>query len=530
MADKRNGSNGVTAWDEDAERAVIGAVLLDNAALPRVHQRLAADDFGDLRHRSIWSAMLALGRRGSAIDTMLLEDELGERIKFMGASYLVDCISGCADAENVEHYAAIISTHAISRRVRELCGALAAERGVEGAELLQRALDQVGELARRALPRPTQAAPPPTAAEVLASDAFSVAQATYPSGFAALDALIDGGCKARQLTVIAAPTGAGKTGLILEFARYLARQRPVVYFATELDQAESAARVAAQALNVRPSEILSLQADPAAAADAVLELPLYVVELDGGGPTAALFKIRETAAAVRAANAGATPAIVVDFLQGLSEDDPDGKRLSVSMVANELRRIARDLDVPVLAVSTVSRAYYGQNRKAMDGEDDPRAWLAAAKESGDIEYAAAVFMYLDTASEVGPTGESAARLIVAKSRRGRAGFVGLRFHGPTGRFFESLSSIEVFGRARRDGMDDQAVLDVVARRPPMVLNELRRNVPGLRAVTVDEVVTRLLLAGRLAYRDQLAMDSSGRRRGVRLVVLPDGEGQEAADA
>jgi KaiC/GvpD/RAD55 family RecA-like ATPase len=364
-------------------------------------------------------------------------------------------------------------------------------------------------------------APPLTAAEILRSAEFSAPQATYPTGFAKLDEHIDGGVKARQLTVVAGPTGAGKSGLGFEMGRRLARQLPIMYCSTELDPAESAARAAAPEINARPSEILSLVRSPEQAADAIEELPIYIVDLDGIEGPAAVPEIRRRALAVKLAT-GQTPAIVVDYLQGLCADTEDGKRMSVTRAAKELRRLARELDTPIIAISSVARLYYGPGaRKTMDAEQDPRAWLAAAKESGDIEYAAAVFVYLDTSSSVGPTGEMYARLIVAKSRRGQPGFVGIRFHGPTGRFIESAAAIEAMSPARKAAEDEDRVLATLRQIGRGVAKDDLRTRCGIGAAVADKAILRVLEDGRVVIRKTQRMNASGAKRQVALLALPD---------
>lgn len=365
--------------------------------------------------------------------------------------------------------------------------------------------------------------PPPTAEEVLLSSAFAAPQATYSTGFVALDRLCDGGFKARQLTVVAAPPGSGKTGLALGWARQLSRYRPVLYVSTELEVTESAARAAAPDLGRRPSELLSLAANPAEAAHAIAGVPIYLAELDGPG-SGGIPAIWHMAENIKRTT-GVAPAVVVDYMQAITPDDPDAKRLSVTAVAGELRRLARDLDAPVVAVSTTGRAFYGANgRKLMEGEEDPRAWLAAAKESGDIEYAAAVFLYLDTSDVVTADGDASARLIVAKSRRGRVGFVGLTFHGALGYFSERAGALGEMGPARREAMMAKAIIAAVAATRPAPIKEYLRNggVPGFRGKDVADMVDTLAAAGDLIATFEQRPNAAMAMRAVKVFYVPGG--------
>lgn len=363
---------------------------------------------------------------------------------------------------------------------------------------------------------------PPTAEAELLELAQRPPLRTYSLGMDPIDALMAGGAAARQLVVVSAPTGAGKTGLALCWGKALSRHMPVLYVSTELEPDEIAARLAAQAMNARPGGILSHAIDPRAAAHAVAGVALHVVYLDAYAEADPIGCIRARAEAVRTVT-GSYPAIVVDYLQQLVTEDPDRRRVTVGRVASELRRMAQTFDVPVLAVSSVSRAFYGGARKAMDGEQDPRAWLASAKESGDVEYHAAVVVYLDV-GEADFEGVAPARAIVAKSRRGRTGMVGLRFVGPTGEWYVDDGAAGEMGPARREAEIDRRVLEVVrGMRIAPTRTELRGGrVPGHRGQVIDAAVRRLLDAGELEEREEPRPRSDGRMRRVTVLGVPGG--------
>jgi replicative DNA helicase len=365
---------------------------------------------------------------------------------------------------------------------------------------------------------------PPTAEQVLRSSAFAAPQRTYPTGIIGLDALIDGGAKARQLTTIIGPPGAGKTSLDIQIARALARQLPVLYASTELELAECAARPAAQELGLRPGSILALEHDMSWIADSVMELPLYLVEVDPSVDTAGLATIRAAAEAIRTA-AGTAPAVFVDYMQMIADDDATERRLSVSRVASQLRRLSRDLDAPVFGVSSTARPNYANGRKATDGEEDPRMWLAAAKESGDVEYASAVVAYLEVDGQVGPTGESHARLIVAKSRRGRTGFVGLRFHGPSGRFYEDAGAVEAMGPARKRQDEESRVLAALRQAGHALVKDDLRGRCSIQARAAGAAIDRLVADERIVARKVKRPNATGAMRPVEVLALPDWPGE-----
>jgi hypothetical protein len=167
---------------------------------------------------------------------------------------------------------------------------------------------------------------------------------------------------------------------------------------------------------------------------------------------------------------GEAPVVFVDYMQMLATADPDGRRTAVGDLANRLRGLAQVIDRPVVCVSSTGRAFYGPSAakaKSPDGEvdDNPLAWLAAGKESGDIEFAAGVFAYVELNKDADMFGWQAVRLILAKVRRGRVGFVGLKFHGATGAFVADDASLQVMGSkakaSARNDADDAAIIEAL---------------------------------------------------------------------
>ncbi len=421
---------------------------------------------------------------------------------------------GLAFAEKVREALAPVCA---SLRVLELPGLAAGEDVYDWLERGGDAEDLV-RLAERA---PDRSKRPRNVGEILCSDLFAAPQRTFATSFARLDDLLDGGIKARQVTAIAAPTGAGKTAFACELARALRVFAPILYVSTELEAEEIAARIAGPLIHARASDILALRADPRRAAAAVEGWPIYPMEIDDDGEVDPISQITAKLLAIKVA-IGTTPIVIADYLQELAPDDQDKRRGAVARVAKRLRVLARRHDTAVIAVSSVGRSFYSQiGRKTLADEEDPRAWLSAAKEAGEIEYAAAVFVYLDTATEVGPTGESHARLIVAKSRRGRVGFVGLRFHGPTGIFLPNDSAVSEMGPERRELERERKVLDAVgAAKGPQTKDEVCEAVGGDRTANW-KTIKRLVGAGRLTVIKLKRPDALNRMRDVEAVVLPD---------
>jgi hypothetical protein len=418
--------------------------------------------------------------------------------------------------------------------------AVYAEHGAEGV--------RAGLAAARPLPGPNRddgdgstgfpTPLPPTAEEVLRKLSLTPPRRTYPTRFVQLNELLDGGLVSRTLLVIAAPPGSGKTALAGALGRDLAvgltEWIPVLLCTTEIEGEEQAARLAAPELGVKPGDILAHRVSPSDAAEAVKGWPIYLQDLDGCSEADPLDAILAHAKGIQQAT-GRAPAIIVDYLQQLGAEHAEQRRVSIGLVANRLRRLARHLDVPAIGISSVSRAYYGSARRALENQEDPRAWLAAAKESGDIEFAAAAFAYLDTSGAVDAAGYSNARLIVAKSRGGRVGFVGLRFHGPTGMWSERAEAVEELGPTGRVTTDCERIIEALqarARRGQTAptKEELRRGIEGMGDKRFQRAFASLMDAGTVVLKTEVRPNSAGRRREVNVVMETGKAGsQDMAD-
>lgn len=378
-----------------------------------------------------------------------------------------------------------------------------------------------------------------SAKDVGESDDFRKPRRTIPTPFHALNELIGGGYKSRQVVVVLGATGMGKTGLAATLAVDGAANGHVILWGlTELSDAEQVARFIAviarqRGHSITPDDLLSLRVPVAPWLPTIGELPIYLVDIDredAGDP----FDILQAHAIEIAKVTGQVPIIFIDYLQALTQEMVDGKHGAVGRLAKRCRQLALKLDTAVVAVSSVSRAYYGigaRARKQADVEERASDWLAAAKESGDVEYAAAGVWYLDTAEETSKlTGERLARLIVAKSRQGRTGFVGLRFHGPSGLFVEAAESVEAMRPATTSAeSEDVKVLDYIRKNPGRPQKSVRVLVRGMGVTKVDAAIERLIDSGKVARVEEETTNARGQRRKREVltsVVLGTGESDE----
>ncbi len=525
--------------NNDAEQSVLGAILLRPDAIAQLNG-LQAEDFYDPRRREVFAAMRELQRRRQPIDPIMLERVLLEREgRFEavgGLVFISELAAVVPTADNIAHYAEIVHNDSLARQLRVHAAEIAAS-GSDTDDLFAQAKRFntwiEGATSRRR--------PPHTIADVARSAAFRVPQKTYASGFDALDTLIAGGIKTRQLTVLVGGTGIGKTALQIQIAKHLAPIRPVLIVSTEIDEAELTARAASAEVNASIDEILGLAIDPDVVADVLASTRIYVEEYDGIDTRDPMAFIRERAESIRVLTAE-IPIVIVDYLQQLASEDPELRRMGVSAVANRLRRLARQLDTPVLALSSIGRASYVPPKEARgeDGKENPRAWLAAAKESGDIEYCSAVVLFLEVGAEIAADKSQPARLIVCKSRRGKAGFVPLRYHGARGLFTASDEAQDSLGMKKRQAELEKAILAAVdafvahhKRGPTKRELRVKVKVPkgggGEKAVrdAIDDMVNAE--PPLLAYVTAKRMNAAGRPRTDDVLVRAEDVAQRPLD-
>jgi DNA-binding CsgD family transcriptional regulator len=201
---------------------------------------------------------------------------------------------------------------------------------------------------------------------------------------------------------------------------------------------------------------------------------------------------------------GKPPLIVADYLQALSLGSKDDRRIAVGNTIYELQGLAVELRTPVVVISSISRA--GNSKEKRDS-DDPYDFLNISKESGEIELAAAVVAHLDVKADCDEQGWRSARFILAKTRFGSLGIVGLRFHGASGRFEASgVAALteydyEILQRIHEGTFASaNAVAKAAGRNRPKVLDTVRR---------LQRMNVVIEVAGYLAVEPEIAQAMGG---------------------
>lgn len=441
-------------WSEDAEQAVLGAMIMDRDAILRAAEFVDDTMFYREAHRRIFRAIIALDERGVVVDALTLADELalrGELQAAGGKEYLSLLLDAVPTSANVEYHARMVREKALIRRLIETSTELVTEaydgrrtsaelldhaehrilqisqeRGREGfrriKELLWPAMERIEELAR--------------------GDSLLTG---VPSGFLDLDRLTLG-FQPSELIIIAARPSMGKTAFVLNVAQNAAIQAhvPVAIFSLEMAKEQLVARILAaegyiDAQRLRNGRLSNDDFARLAKAAGILgSAPIWIDDTPG----LTVLDIRSRARRLQVENK--VGLVIVDYLQ-LIQGPPDveNRQQEISYISRSLKTLARELRVPVVALSQLSRA-----PEQRSGEHR-RPQLSDLRESGAIEQDADVVMFLyrpeyyeGTTDERGEPKrladgtplEGLAEVIIGKQRNGPTDTVKLFFHRQYTRF------------------------------------------------------------------------------------------------
>jgi replicative DNA helicase len=417
----------------EAEESVLGAMMLAPGAIGAVSEILDAGHFYRESHAKVFRAAVALYGKGEPVDAITLVDELERRgeLDAIGGRVRVHELAALVPATaNAAHYARIVKEMATLRGLIE-AGAevsrLGWERPGETADLVDRAEQVIFELAQQRITSDF------THIEALLKESFERITALYeagvevtgaPSGYRDLDRLTSG-FQPGNLIVVAARPSMGKSALGLCIAANLAvrAQEPVALFTLEMSKAEVTQRLMCSEAKVESQRLrtgkLAVDDWPrlTAACDKLAKAPIYVD--DTGSIT--MMELRSKARRLKSREPS-LGLIVVDYLQLMTSGTTVENRVQeVSQISRQLKVLARDLDLPILAMSQLSRA--------VEQRHDKRPILSDLRESGSIEQDSdlVIFVYRDEYYNDESDQQGLAELIVAKHRNGPTDMVKLSF-------------------------------------------------------------------------------------------------------
>jgi replicative DNA helicase len=417
----------------DAEESVLGAMMLSPGAIGAVSEILDAADFYRDSHSKIYRAALALYARGEPVDAITLVDELEQRgeLEDVGGRSRVHELAALVPASaNAGHYARIVREMATLRGLINAgseVSRLGWERPGDAPDLVDRAEQIVFELSQ------SRVSTEFSHIEALLKESFERITQLYeageeitgvPSGFRDIDRLTSG-FQPGNLIIVAARPSMGKSALGLCMAANIAirHQLPVALFTLEMSKAEVTQRLMCSEAKVESQRLRSGKLAPddwprlTAACDKLAKAPIYVD--DTGSIT--MMEIRSKARRLKSKEP-TLGLIVVDYLQLMtSGSNVESRVQEVSQISRNLKVLARDLEVPILAMSQLSRA--------VEQRHDKRPILSDLRESGSIEQDAdlVAFIYRDEYYNEDSPDQGLAEVILAKHRNGPTGSEKLSF-------------------------------------------------------------------------------------------------------
>lgn len=419
----------------DAEVSLLGAVLIDEDVLTRVSDKLAADDFYDKRHQAIYAGMIRLYEHHNPVDLLTLSDELkkkGELDGAGGAQYLTDLSNQVPTAAHAEHYAEIITQNAMRRRLISASGHIA-ELGFDESrntsELLESAEAQLFAVSDKALRQDL------ASIEQILTESFDRMEELHRNkdglrgvrtGFRDLDNLT-AGLQRSDLIILAARPAMGKTTLVTNLAYNVAtlEKQAVLFFSLEMSKEQLVDRMLADAAgvdawNIRTGKLSDEDFEKIShAMGEMAEAPIYIDDTPG----LSVLELRTKAR--RAMHEHPLGLIIIDYLQlmqGSGRGGFDNRVQEVSEISRGLKLIARELNVPVIALSQLSRSVESRN--------PPIPQLSDLRESGSIEQDADIvaFIYREAYYNPETDRQNITDLLIAKHRNGPTGKVELYFH------------------------------------------------------------------------------------------------------
>lgn len=416
----------------EAEEAILGSLLIDPDAILRVSTFLSANDFYVQRHGWVYESILDLHERRQPSDLVTLSDELDRRDQLAevgGSAYLTGLINATPTSIHVEYYARIVERTAVLRRLIDAASKIAqlAYQDAEDAdEVVDRAEEIIFAISERRIDRDLK-----PIRQVLESFYDRVEYLHQhqgevigiPTGLADLDKLL-GGLQRSDMVVMAGRPGMGKTSLALSVALQSARQwqKRVALFSLEMSDEQLVQRLVSAETGIDSQRLRlgNIKADEwptfYQAIRLLSETSIYIDDT----PAISALELRSKARRLHAEHG--LDLLIVDYLQLMSGGSRnENRQQEISFISRSIKGLARELNIPILALSQLSRQ--------VESRADKRPMLSDLRESGSIEQDADVVLFIYRDDVYNPDTEfpNIAEIIVSKHRSGPTGVFSVYF-------------------------------------------------------------------------------------------------------
>lgn len=440
MANKKEIEAKIPPQNVDAEMSLLGAILIDEETLADVTEEVKSRDFYDKRHQMIFEGMVNLFEHHKPVDLLTLTDELNkkDRLEDIGGSkYLTELTNYVPTAAHATTYAEMVAQKAVRRRlIRASAGIseLGYDEEFNVQELLEKAEAELFAVSDQSLKQDL------TSIETILLESFDRLEELHrnkgairgvKTGYRDLDNMT-AGLQRSDLIILAARPAMGKTTLVTNLAYNIAtlNKQSVLFFSLEMSKEQLIDRMLADvsgvdAWNIRTGNLSDEDFSKLSEASGEMaEAPIYIDDTPG------LTVLEMRTKARRAAHNAPLGLIVIDYLQLIQGSGRDnGNRVQeVSEISRGLKLLARELNVPVIALSQLSRSVESRSPQIPQ--------LADLRESGSIEQDADIVMFIYREAYYNPDTdrENITDLIIAKHRNGPTGKVELYFHPERLRF------------------------------------------------------------------------------------------------
>ncbi|MCW8859440.1 MAG: replicative DNA helicase [Deltaproteobacteria bacterium] len=432
----------------EAEMSVLGGVLLENEALNRTLEYLTTGDFYRESHRKIFSALLVLSEKSEPADlvtlTAVLKDR-GELDDVGGSTYLATLVDYVPTAANISYYCKLVKEKAVARKLIEVSTDIATS-GYEGGDMediLDRAEKSIFEISENRI-RPSY-----FPVRDILKDTFKSIEKLYerkelvtgvPTGYQDLDKMT-AGLQPSDLVIVAGRPSMGKTAFALNLIEYATAHAdnpiPAVIFSLEMSKEQLVQRMLCSLAKVDAGRLRTGHLGESdwpkltMAAGQLNETELYIDDT----PAISVLELRSKARRLKAEHG--LGLIIVDYLQLMRGSNPESRQQEISEISRSLKALAKELALPVVALSQLNRS--------LESRTDKRPMMADLRESGAIEQDADVIMFVyreavycedcrsrERTCEKGHDKD--AEIIIGKQRNGPIGTVHLTFRGEFTRF------------------------------------------------------------------------------------------------
>ncbi|MBL4752429.1 MAG: replicative DNA helicase [Flavobacteriales bacterium] len=439
----------------ELEEAVLGALMLEKDALTDVIDKLKPDNFYKEVHQKIYQAICDLFAKSEPTDYLTVVNELkrnGDLETVGGPYYITQLTSRISSTANTEFHAHIILQKFIQRELIRISSVVieqAYDDTVDVFDLLDNAESKLFDVAEgtiRGAPKKMTGLIGEALKQIEDAKNHKDGMSGVPSGFTRLDRMTNGWQKS-DLVIVAARPAMGKTAFVLSMARNLAVEfrKPVAFFSLEMSSLQLVMRLISNETELDAEKLKKGQLTMAeweqlhAQIDKLSDAPLLIDDT----PALSVFELRAKSRKLMAKHK--LELIVIDYLQLMTagSDNKGNREQEISMISRSLKSIAKELNVPIIALSQLSRAVETRG-------GDKRPMLSDLRESGAIEQDAdmVIFLYrpeyygIDEDEDHNPT-KGIAEVIIAKHRNGQTGTVKLKFVDRLAKF-KSLDEFESF--------------------------------------------------------------------------------------